>query len=75
MADLSFSCCFCDQEVEDPDLNPQVVVVFMAPDVKDHLEQYWFCHFECFEESLHPRYREFRQEWHEAKEELDADLQ
>lgn len=72
MEELRFSCCFCGNEVESPDLNPQVIISFMSPHTKEHLEQVWWAHFECFEGSLDPDYRQFREEWYEAQEALDA---
>ena len=60
-------CCFCDKPV---DKRATYVVCLVWPDKQQFLddepsediEQQWWCHRECFVNSLHPDYRIMRDE-------------
>ena len=60
---IEFGCCYCDKKVERSD---SWTVVLVGPDDE---EQTWWCHRDCFVESLHPTYRVMRDEWDESGDE------
>lgn len=75
---LVFGCCFCNEDIADPDMEGQVVLVFKNPDINENMEQTWWCHLECFMGSLHELFREpspeLAQRIAEQRGEIDADL-
>ena len=53
---ILFMCCFCGDTCPG---DVQIALIQQAGQEDEH-EQFWFCHFGCFERALHEQARIFR---------------
>ena len=55
---LIFACCFCGQGIEEPQVPKSLILVWGDEEAEGDWQQWW-CHLDCFVESIDPRARNF----------------
>lgn len=64
---IAFACCFCGNEIEEPQKPKGLILNWGGEDSEEDWQQWW-CHLECFIESIHESAKHFA--WQDGTEEI-----